>query len=85
MKQGSWIAIFILIISVLPEAFGCATCFGKSDSNLAKGMNMGIFVLLIVITSVLALISCFFYYIARRSERFPRLSNPEMTSSPTKA
>jgi len=45
----------------------CAACFGKSDSNMAQGMNMGIFALLLVITSVLCGIAGFFVYVARRS------------------
>ena len=46
---------------------GCAACFGQSDSNMARGMNVGIFALLLVITSVLCGIAGFFVYVARRS------------------
>lgn len=49
------------------NAFGCAACFGKSDSPMAQGMNMGIFSLLAVIVSVLAGVAGFFIYLARRS------------------
>ena len=45
----------------------CAACFGQSDSNLAKGMNMGIFSLLVVVVSVLGGIAGFFIYLARKS------------------
>jgi hypothetical protein len=45
----------------------CATCFGRSDSPLAEGMNMGILVLLGVILSVLAVFAAFFIFLARRS------------------
>jgi hypothetical protein len=51
----------------------CAACFGKSDSNMAQGMNMGIFALLLVITSVLCGIAGFFVYVARRTAQ---LENP---------
>jgi hypothetical protein len=44
----------------------CAACFGQSDSRLAQGMNMGILVLLLVITSVLCGVAGFFVYVARR-------------------
>jgi hypothetical protein len=54
----------------------CAACFGKSDSNMAQGMNMGIFALLLVITSVLCGIAGFFVYVARRSAQ---LENPAAT------
>lgn len=50
-----------------PAARACATCFGKSDSKLAEGMNWGILTLLFCIMGVLAAISAFFIFIARRS------------------
>jgi hypothetical protein len=45
----------------------CATCFGKSDSPLAKGMNMGILSLLGFITAVLLAVAGFFVFLARKS------------------
>ena len=51
------------------QVFACATCFGKSDSALAKGMNMGIFSLLVVITGVLGMVASFFVFLGRRSSR----------------
>ena len=50
--------------------FACAACYGASDSPMAKGMNWGIFALLAVIVSVLALISVFFVHLGRTSARF---------------
>jgi hypothetical protein len=47
----------------------CTACFGQSDSNLARGMNLGIFALLLVITSVLCGIASFFVFVARRTAR----------------
>lgn len=51
------------------EASACATCFGKSDSSLAQGMNMGILCLLGVLAVVLGSVASFFVYLARRSTR----------------
>ena len=34
-----------IIASHSPLVSACTACFGKSDSNMAKGMNMGIFAL----------------------------------------
>jgi len=31
----------------------CATCFGSSDSDMARGMSMGILVLLVVVAVLL--------------------------------
>jgi hypothetical protein len=56
----------LLALACSPQAFACAACFGKSDSNLAKGMNYGIFALLLVITMVLGGVASFFLYLARR-------------------
>jgi hypothetical protein len=50
-------------------ALACAACFGKSDSALARGMNMGIFSLLAVVVGVLGGVAGFFIYLARRSSK----------------
>jgi hypothetical protein len=47
--------------------FACATCFGASDSDLAKGMNWGILSLLVVVVMVLSGIASFFIYLMKRS------------------
>jgi len=61
--------------ALLPDAArACAACFGQSDSNLAKGMNMGIFSLLLVVVSVLGGIASFFIYLARKSSAVAALS-----------
>ena len=64
------LAAVALVPCLLPAAASaCAACFGRSDSPMAKGMNMGIFTLLIVILSVLLGISVFFFYILRRAAK----------------
>lgn len=73
-----------LLPFLLPDAaWACAACFGRSDSPMAKGMNMGIFTLLVVILSVLFGISVFFFYIMRRAAKLARLQAAEtgMTGS----
>jgi hypothetical protein len=54
----------------------CAACFGKSDDLMAKGMNAGIFTLLLCILSVLAAIVVFFVYILRRAARLAAQNAP---------
>jgi len=62
----------LALFALRPEtAHACAVCFGKSDSAMAKGMNMGIFTLLICITGVLGVLSCFFVFLAVRSSKHP--------------
>ncbi len=71
LKFGAWcfFGIWCLVFGVSPSALACAACYGKSDSPMAWGMNAGIFTLLVVITGVLAGISGFFVYIARRAAK----------------
>lgn len=65
-----WSAALAAAVLLLPAAASaCATCFGKSDDPMARGMNAGIFTLLLCILSVLAAISVFFFYILRRAAR----------------
>jgi len=57
-----------LLLALLPQSvFACAACFGRSDSKMAEGMNMGIFSLLLVILMVLGGVAAFFIYLARRA------------------
>jgi hypothetical protein len=58
------------------QLYACAACFGKSDSNMAQGMNMGIFALLLVVTSVLAGVASFFVYIGRREAQVNEANAP---------
>ena len=51
------------------HAFGCASCFGQSDSQLAKGLNGGIFVLLGFVACFWAMFGSFFIFIARRARQ----------------
>lgn len=63
-------AALIAVLVLLPEpVLACATCFGKSDSALTRGMNMGIFTLLGTIAFVLMGVASFFVFLARRSLR----------------
>jgi hypothetical protein len=50
-----------------PAVLGCATCFGASDEPMAKGMNMGILALLVVLGMVLTGIVSFAVFVAKRT------------------
>lgn len=63
------VALLLGLAAVPSPLLACATCFGKSDSQMAKGMNAGIFTLLCCILGVLAAIAVFFVYILRRAAR----------------
>jgi hypothetical protein len=58
----------VLIVASVPQmASACAACYGKSDSNLAKGFNWGVLSLLFVVLCVLGGIGAFFVHVAKRS------------------
>ncbi len=50
----------------------CAVCFGQSDSPMAWGTNMGIFLMLGVTGFMLAAFAGFFIYLMRRAQMFER-------------
>jgi heme/copper-type cytochrome/quinol oxidase subunit 2 len=67
LRQFYFGVVTLLLLSLAPAAQACATCFGKSDSKLAEGVNWGILTLLFIVMGVLGAISAFFVFIARRS------------------
>jgi len=58
----------------------CAACFGKSDSDLARGMNWGIFSLLVVVLFVLGSIGTFFVYLGKRAQAIRHEEKAERTT-----
>ena len=66
------LAALALVPAWLPlSAAACATCFGQTDSPMAKGMNAGIFLLLGIIGTVLVGVAAFFLYLVKRSAAHP--------------
>jgi len=55
----------------------CATCFGKSDEAMARGMNMGILTLLICIVGVLFGMTGAGFYLIRRAARLASVQSPD--------
>jgi len=83
IRVHSWSRLRSLIVYTVVGALlafasapsrACTACFGQSDSALARGMNMGIFALLLVITSVLCGVAGFFVYVARRTAHLEEAS-----------
>ena len=76
------IRTFLMIALALApsQLFACATCFGKSDSALASGMNWGIFTLMAVIITVLGTIASFFIFIIRRQNALAKTEAPQNLS-----
>jgi hypothetical protein len=63
-------AVAALLLAGSMDSQACAACFGKSDSAMAQGMNMGILSLVAVIGLVLAGLVSFFVYIAKRTAAY---------------
>jgi len=60
-----------VVVALWPHSLAaCAACFGQSDDAMAKGMNMGIFALLAVVSFVLTGFAAFGIFLARRAARF---------------
>jgi hypothetical protein len=45
----------------------CAACFGKSDANMARSLNAGIFSLMAVVGTVLVGAASFFVFLSRKA------------------
>ena len=61
------IAGLALAAALLPQmASACAACFGKSDSKMAQGLNMGIFSLLAVVVFMQVAVGCFFFVFLKK-------------------
>ena len=57
----------------------CAACFGKSDSNMARSLNAGIFSLMAVVVAVLVGAASFFVFLSRKAAA---ASQAEQTEKP---
>ena len=70
------LASLVLLFSV-QSASACAACAGKTDSDLAKGMNWGIFTLLFVVLFVLSGFAAFFVYLVKKSAAHAAMMSAE--------
>lgn len=70
IRSSSFVICLLFILVSCSSLFACAACAGgKTDSELAKGMNAGIFALLGVVGIVLTGAASFAFYIVRRASR----------------
>jgi hypothetical protein len=76
-------ALFTVGLVAAPRAaLACPVCFGQSDSPLAWGVNMGVFVMLGLVAVVLSAFAAFFIYLMRRARLMA--DAPPATGSPTR-
>lgn len=57
----------MLLLGAPTAALACPVCFGESDAPLAKAMNMGIGLMLVVVLGVLAAFASFIVSLVRRA------------------
>jgi hypothetical protein len=61
-------ALLALLLLAAPRvALACPVCFGESDSPLARAMNMGIGLMLVVVVGVMVGFASFFVSLVRRA------------------
>jgi ABC-type antimicrobial peptide transport system permease subunit len=75
------LAAFITLLLAAAQVHACSACYGRSDSDLAKGMNMGIYVLLVILVVVLGGITAIGFYLVRRASKMAPLT-PQPASAP---
>ena len=80
--RGRVLAVGTRSLGLMMPSMACASCFGQSDSPLAKWMNWGIFTLLLVVFALWAAVGSFFVFIARRSARVPLPGEPDPIHAP---
>lgn len=84
MKALLKVILTLAIVGLTPSLFACAACAGgKTDSEMAQGMNAGIFTLLIVVGVVLGGAASFAFYLVRRASRMEQLVATEPVAQPT--
>lgn len=81
-----FLSLLLPTLILTPQsAWACATCFGASDADLARGMNWGIFSLLCIVVMVLGGIASFFVYLGRRSAAVAAVAAGHAIESPAPA
>ena len=60
-------AMLAAMVSMAARLDACAACFGKSDAAMAKGLNAGIFALLVFVLGLWIAFASFFVFIVRRA------------------
>ena len=61
------VLLTLLLLGAPRAALACPVCFGESDAPLAKAMNMGIGLMLVVVLGVLAAFASFIVSLVRRA------------------
>jgi hypothetical protein len=82
LKSLAWAAVLAAFASPA-SVMACAACFGKSDSNMARSLNAGIFSLMAVIGTVLVGAASFFVFLSRKAAATTQAEQTEKSPAPT--
>ena len=63
------LGLLVTLASFAARLDACPACFGKSDDAMAKGLNAGIFALLVFVLGLWVAFASFFVFIVRRARR----------------
>ena len=87
MKRIKTLALALIVAGVASPShlLACAACFGKSDSNMARSLNAGIFSLLAVIVTVLFGAASFFVFLSRKAAASAKAEQTEKPPAQTHA
>jgi hypothetical protein len=85
MKKLKTLAKALVVAGFASPAsvMACAACFGKSDSNMARSLNAGIFSLMAVVGTVLFGAATFFVFLSRKAAATAREEQTGPPSAPT--
>jgi hypothetical protein len=67
----------LLILAAPRAAMACPVCFGQSDAPMAKAMNQGILLMLVVIVAVLGVFASFIVSLVRRARLAEQMAATE--------
>lgn len=85
VQLRSWVAAVILVcLSTARPAWACAVCFGDPNSDMVKGANAGIIVMLVIVYTLLlgmAGIAGFWAFKARRISKDTNTPSGHQTAS----
>ena len=67
MRYARQVLTTLVLIGAPRAALACPVCFGQSDAPMAKAMNQGILLMLVVVVAVLGGFASFIVSLVRRA------------------
>jgi hypothetical protein len=83
IKTWFWALVSLALLASPTSLLACAACFGRSDSNMARSLNAGIFSLMAVVGTVLVGAASFFVFLSRKAAASAQAEPKEKSPAPT--